>query len=211
MKKMKKLFCCVIAVLTLLCGCANGEEDFEERYTVEAESVVSLSTLVEAPPVEEVETEPETELETALEPETEPETIADTTPETLPAIVTPTTPAVVDAPIETEPEMVPVETEPEPQPVVIETTVETETEPVIVETEPPVPETEPETVAETEPVPETETPTEITYVLNKNSKKFHLPTCASAKKIKAENYEAFTGTRDEAIAAGYEPCKKCKP
>ncbi len=53
--------------------------------------------------------------------------------------------------------------------------------------------------------------TEHSYVLNTNTKKFHLPTCSSAKKIKAKNREDFTGTRDEVIARGYEPCKVCNP
>ena len=30
-------------------------------------------------------------------------------------------------------------------------------------------------------------------------------------QIKAANKDEFTGTRDEVIAKGYEPCKKCNP
>ena len=52
---------------------------------------------------------------------------------------------------------------------------------------------------------------EQSYVLNKNTKKFHLPSCDSASSIKAKNREDFTGTRDELIARGYEPCKSCNP
>ncbi len=52
---------------------------------------------------------------------------------------------------------------------------------------------------------------EQSYVLNKNTKKFHLPRCGSASSIKAKNREDFTGTRDELIARGYEPCKSCNP
>ena len=50
-----------------------------------------------------------------------------------------------------------------------------------------------------------------TYVLNTNSKKFHLPDCTYAKKMKAENKQKYTGYRDDLIAQGYEPCKKCNP
>lgn len=49
---------------------------------------------------------------------------------------------------------------------------------------------------------------ETTYVLNKNTKKFHY---ASAKSIKDKNRTTYTGSRDEVIANGYQPCKKCNP
>ena len=50
-----------------------------------------------------------------------------------------------------------------------------------------------------------------TYILNTNSKKFHLPSCTSVTQMKAANRQEFTGTRDEVIAHGYEPCKNCNP
>lgn len=49
------------------------------------------------------------------------------------------------------------------------------------------------------------------YILNTSSKKFHFEDCASAKKIKKENRERYTGKRSDLIAQGYEPCKKCNP
>ena len=49
------------------------------------------------------------------------------------------------------------------------------------------------------------------YVLNTNSKKFHYPGCASVSKMKAKNRLDFTGTRDEVISMGYEPCQICSP
>lgn len=55
------------------------------------------------------------------------------------------------------------------------------------------------------------TSTVQTYILNTNSKKFHRPDCASVTKMKAENRQEFTGTREEAMAEGYEPCKSCNP
>lgn len=54
-------------------------------------------------------------------------------------------------------------------------------------------------------------PVTYTYVLNTNSRKFHYSYCPSAGKISAKNREEFTGTRDQLIAQGYEPCKVCKP
>lgn len=48
------------------------------------------------------------------------------------------------------------------------------------------------------------------YVLNTSTKKFHLPTCSSVKKIKPENY-ATIDSRESAIAQGYSPCKNCNP
>ena len=50
-----------------------------------------------------------------------------------------------------------------------------------------------------------------TYVLNTNTHKFHKSGCYSVEKIKPENYAEFTGTREEAIAYGYDPCKNCNP
>lgn len=50
-----------------------------------------------------------------------------------------------------------------------------------------------------------------TYVLNTSSMRFHLPTCDSVDEMAADNREAFYGTRDEAIALGYEPCGNCTP
>lgn len=69
----------------------------------------------------------------------------------------------------------------------------------------------------TEPAQEsTEAPTEASseihdFVMNKNSKKFHYPDCESVAKMKESNKEFFTGTRDELIEQGYEPCGNCKP
>ena len=52
---------------------------------------------------------------------------------------------------------------------------------------------------------------EQTYTLNKSTKKFHYPSCSSAKKIKDSNKGSFTGTRDELIQKGYSPCGDCHP
>lgn len=52
---------------------------------------------------------------------------------------------------------------------------------------------------------------ETSYILNTNSKKFHLPTCESTKKIADSNKEERKAKRDELIAEGYAPCGICKP
>lgn len=62
-----------------------------------------------------------------------------------------------------------------------------------------------------EPAATAQPQTECDFVLNTKSKKFHEPDCGSAKTIKDENREAFSGTRDELIAEGYSPCGNCKP
>ena len=54
-------------------------------------------------------------------------------------------------------------------------------------------------------------PKEQTYILNKNTKKFHKPECSSVDDIKAENKSGFTGTREELIEDGFDPCGKCRP
>lgn len=50
-----------------------------------------------------------------------------------------------------------------------------------------------------------------TFVLNKNSKKFHRPDCESVGDIAPKNYEEFEGYRDVLIDMGFQPCKRCKP
>ena len=52
---------------------------------------------------------------------------------------------------------------------------------------------------------------EVTYILNTNSHKFHDPSCYSVDQMSDSNKEEFTGTRDEVIAMGYEPCGRCNP
>ena len=50
-----------------------------------------------------------------------------------------------------------------------------------------------------------------TYVLNKKSKKFHLPSCDGASSMSEKNREDYTGSRNALILDGYEPCPSCKP
>ncbi len=52
---------------------------------------------------------------------------------------------------------------------------------------------------------------EQTYILNTNTRKFHTPDCSGAKDIKEKNREEYTGTREELLSEGYEPCGRCKP
>lgn len=49
------------------------------------------------------------------------------------------------------------------------------------------------------------------YVLNTNSKKFHLPGCSSVQQISDKNKAEWDGTRDDLISQGYAPCKQCNP
>lgn len=49
------------------------------------------------------------------------------------------------------------------------------------------------------------------YILNTNTKKFHVPDCESAKQTSPKNKQSYSGNRDEIIEMGYEPCKRCHP
>ncbi len=51
----------------------------------------------------------------------------------------------------------------------------------------------------------------VVYVINKNTKKFHLPSCESAKQMNEDNRENFKGERKKLLEDGYEPCKSCSP
>lgn len=66
---------------------------------------------------------------------------------------------------------------------------------------------------QTESVKETSAPvsTGTEYILNTNTKKFHYPSCSSVKQMKASNKKEYTGSRDDLITQGYDPCKKCNP
>lgn len=66
-------------------------------------------------------------------------------------------------------------------------------------------EKEPAGGEQTQPTPE---PTGMQYIGNKNSGKFHLPTCST---LPIEKNRVYFNSREEAIAAGYDPCKNCKP
>ena len=52
---------------------------------------------------------------------------------------------------------------------------------------------------------------EISYVINTNSKKFHLPSCDSVNEMKEKNKKITTESREELIKQGYSPCQRCKP
>ena len=54
-------------------------------------------------------------------------------------------------------------------------------------------------------------PAGTTYVVNKNSGKFHYPSCDSVNDMKEKNKEYSTKTRDELINEGKKPCKRCNP
>ena len=51
----------------------------------------------------------------------------------------------------------------------------------------------------------------VSYVLNTNSKKFHLSGCSGAASIREANRQEVKTTREDLIAQGYSPCGTCKP
>lgn len=50
---------------------------------------------------------------------------------------------------------------------------------------------------------------ETVYILNKNTKKFHLPSCESVQQMKPQNRSESNLSYEELIAYGNEPCKNC--
>ena len=50
-----------------------------------------------------------------------------------------------------------------------------------------------------------------TYIININSKKFHKPDCEAVDKMSEKNKKTYTGTRENLINNGYNPCGVCKP
>lgn len=70
----------------------------------------------------------------------------------------------------------------------------------------PTPEPTIEPVIERAPVP-----VGTDYILNTNTKKFHYTDCRSVKQMKEKNKKYYTGTREECVGMGYDPCGNCKP
>ena len=62
----------------------------------------------------------------------------------------------------------------------------------------------------TTPAPTPGSGNEAKYIGNASSKKFHHPDCKWGQKIAPGNRVEFK-TREEAVEAGYEPCKVCRP
>ena len=58
---------------------------------------------------------------------------------------------------------------------------------------------------------QTKDPKVLSYIANKNTKKFHYPSCESVKKMKEKNKEYLECKREEAVKRGYIPCAICKP
>jgi len=60
------------------------------------------------------------------------------------------------------------------------------------------------------PSPSPTQTTAANYIGNSNTKVFHRPTCKYVSQIAPEHIVYFS-TREEAISAGYRPCKVCNP
>lgn len=78
----------------------------------------------------------------------------------------------------------------------------------------PTPKPEPTQEPKPDPTPEQNentVPAGTDYIGNKNTKKFHYPYCSSVNQMKESNKFYYTGTRDEMISMGYDPCKRCNP
>lgn len=52
---------------------------------------------------------------------------------------------------------------------------------------------------------------QVSYILNTNTKKFHLPSCPSVNEMKPEYRQEYDGSRTILEAQGYSPCGRCKP
>ena len=53
--------------------------------------------------------------------------------------------------------------------------------------------------------------TEVTYILNTNSKKIHRPDCDSVNKMSPRNQKETNQSKEELIQEGYTPCQSCNP
>ena len=53
--------------------------------------------------------------------------------------------------------------------------------------------------------------TEVTYILNTNSKKIHRPDCDSVSQMSQRNKKETNQSKEELIKDGYTPCQSCNP
>ncbi len=50
---------------------------------------------------------------------------------------------------------------------------------------------------------------EVNYIVNTNTKKFHIPSCSSVSRMADKNKAKSTLTKEELINKGYSPCENC--
>ncbi|MDO5701877.1 MAG: hypothetical protein Q4G47_00790, partial [Lachnospiraceae bacterium] len=68
---------------------------------------------------------------------------------------------------------------------------------------------QPDDPEQTEQSGETATQGPDYYILNRNTKVFHIPTCSDVKKMKEYNKIISRRSPDEIIADGYRRCEHC--
>jgi len=68
-----------------------------------------------------------------------------------------------------------------------------------------------ETAVEAQSEQADQPPQSASYIANKNTKKFHYPSCSSVSDMKEKNKLYYEGSRDDLINQGYVPCKRCNP
>ena len=74
------------------------------------------------------------------------------------------------------------------------------------------PDPDPDNIDKTEADGKTENDPTADYVGNKNTLKFHYPTCDSVNEMNPKNRAYYYGvTRQDMINMGYEPCGNCRP
>lgn len=50
-----------------------------------------------------------------------------------------------------------------------------------------------------------------TWILNTNTKKYHLPSCSGANAMKPENRQEYKGDKYKLEQGGFKPCNTCNP
>lgn len=150
-------------------------------------SAPSTTTVVPAPTS--TPSTPTTAASTTVAPTSSTSTTTTTTPTTVAATTSTTTVASTTAPPTTSPPTTATPTTATP------TTVATSTS----------------LAATTQETTTTATVAKADYVLNTNTKKFHIPSCHSVNKMNEENKKHVHESRDGVIAQGYDPCGNCNP
>jgi DNA-entry nuclease len=66
-----------------------------------------------------------------------------------------------------------------------------------------------ETSSDTDNTDDTDDTETMDFIINTNTKKFHVTTCSSVDDMAEHNKKEYSGTVEELVEQGYSPCKRC--
>lgn len=197
----------IVLLIVGLAGCMASGGKSDEQNTPDKPAASVTESAAASMVQKEDPAEPEPEAATEPEPETELEPEPAKELQEAPSAVTQPVQASTDAPAKETPAeapqqaAAPVQDQPK-----AETAAQAQEQP---KAETPKPSTETSTPVAATPAPAPAADPQTGMVIgNRNSKKYHEPSCSSVKDMKEKNKVTFDSA-EAAEAKGYEPCARC--